>query len=210
MERKNRTDKEIARTMLNEYNLLDIYCKEAVHTIVYTLNRVKLRVNSRMNPYELWYDKKPSVKYFKVFGSKCFIRRDEDGLGIFESKCDEGIFLGYSTHNKEYKCFNKHIKKVVEIVHVRVDEDMQKGKQNVIHPFEEPCYKEDEENEEEVTKKPPSNYVQKYHPNNHIIGSKDGGVQTRRKHATNNEQVIFFLLTEMEQKNYIETSKNEK
>lgn len=65
-------------------------------------------------------------------------------------------------------------------------------------------------NEEEVTKKRPNNYAQKYHPEDHIIGSKDGGVQTRRKNDTNNEKVNFFLLTEMEQKNYTETSKNEK
>lgn len=30
----------MARTMLNEANLLDIYWKEAIHTVVYTLNRV--------------------------------------------------------------------------------------------------------------------------------------------------------------------------
>lgn len=51
-------------------------------------------VNSKMTSYELWYDKKPSVKYFNVFGSKYFIKRDEDELGSFESTCDEGIFLG--------------------------------------------------------------------------------------------------------------------
>lgn len=102
VERKNKTIKEMARTMLNEANLPNVYWKEAVHTKVYTLNRVQLRVKNKMTPYELWNDRKPSVKYFKVFGSKCFIKRDEDRLGSFESRCDEGISLGYSTHSKAY------------------------------------------------------------------------------------------------------------
>ncbi|XP_059073266.1 uncharacterized protein LOC131874064 [Cryptomeria japonica] len=43
VERKNRTVKEMARTMLNEANLPDRYWKEAVHTTVYILNRVQIR-----------------------------------------------------------------------------------------------------------------------------------------------------------------------
>lgn len=128
VERKNRTIKEMARTMLNKANLPNVYWKEVVHTIIYTLNRVQLRVNKKITPYELWYDRKPLVKHFKVFGSKCFIKRDEYGLGSFDSRSDKGIFLGYSTHSKAYKYFNKRLKKVIESVHVRVDEDMYKGK----------------------------------------------------------------------------------
>lgn len=63
-----------------------------------------------MTPYELWYDQKPSVKYFKVFGSKCFIKKDMDGLGSFDSRSDEGIFPGYSSNNKAYKCYNKRLR----------------------------------------------------------------------------------------------------
>lgn len=111
--------------MLNESNLLDVYWKELVHTVVYTLNRAQLRVHNKRKPYELWYGKKPSVKYFKVFGSKCFIKKYDDGLGIFDARCDNGIFLGYSTHSKAYKCFKKCLKRIVECVHVIIDEDLQ-------------------------------------------------------------------------------------
>lgn len=62
--------------MLNEANLPNVYWKEVVHTIVYTLNRVQLRVNNKMTPYELWCDRRPLVKYFKEFEKKCFIKRD--------------------------------------------------------------------------------------------------------------------------------------
>ena len=112
----------MARTMLDEANLSDMYWKEVVHTTVYILNRVQLRVKSKHTPYELWYGKTASVKHFKIFGSKCFIKKDDDNLGSFQSKSDEGIFLGYSTHNKAYKYLNKRLNNIVEVVNVKFDE----------------------------------------------------------------------------------------
>lgn len=103
VKRKNRIVKEMARTMLDEANIPDIYWKEAVHTAIYTLNWVQLRVNSRMTPYELGNESKPSLKHFSVCGSKCFIKKYVNGLGSFDSRSEEGIFLGYSANNTTYK-----------------------------------------------------------------------------------------------------------
>lgn len=111
-----------------------------------------------MTPYELWYDRKPSVKYFKLFGSKCFIKKDMDGLGIFDSRSDEEIFLAYSSNNKAYKCYNKRLKRVIESVHVKVDEEMNKECQPQINW-----------------------YVQLNHPEEKILGNKSDGMQTRRR-----------------------------
>lgn len=112
--------------MLNEGSIPDTYWNEAIHTIVYTLNQVQLRVNSRMTPYELWYNWKPSVNHFRVFGTKSFIKRDAHGLGSFDSRSDEGIFLAYSTKRKAYKCYNKNLRKKVDIINMRIDEDLHK------------------------------------------------------------------------------------
>jgi hypothetical protein len=62
-------------------------------------------VKSSFTPHESWYGKSASLKYFKIFGCKYFIKRDEDNLSSFLSNFDEGILLGYSTHNKAYRCF---------------------------------------------------------------------------------------------------------
>ena len=75
--------------MLNEANFSDAYWKEAVYTIVYILNRGQLKVNKDKTPYELWNGRPASVKHFKVFGSKCYIKRNEDDLGKFDSRTDE-------------------------------------------------------------------------------------------------------------------------
>jgi len=104
-----------------ETNVPQVYWREAMSTTVYTLNRVQIKGNSIKTPYELCFGHPPTVRYFRVFGSKCYIKRDED-LGKFEARIDEGIFLGYSTQSKAYWCFNKRLKKIVESANVKVDE----------------------------------------------------------------------------------------
>ena len=44
----------------------------------------------------------------EFFGCKCFVlNNNQDHLEKFDAKYDEGAFLGYSTHSKTYKIFNK-------------------------------------------------------------------------------------------------------
>jgi len=93
--------------MLNEARLSYIFWREAVYTVVYILNRGKIRFNSDKTPYELWKGRPTYVKHFRIFGSKCYIKRDDENLGKFDSRIDEGIFLGYSLRRKTYRCYNE-------------------------------------------------------------------------------------------------------
>lgn len=43
----------MAKTMMKDANLVDVYWKEVVHIVVYILNRVQIRVNHTKIPYEL-------------------------------------------------------------------------------------------------------------------------------------------------------------
>ena len=83
--------------MLNEARFSDGYWREVVNTTIHILNRGQVRINSNMTPYELWFGRTPSLKYFKVFGSKCYIKRIDENLGKFDARSDEGIFLGYAS-----------------------------------------------------------------------------------------------------------------
>jgi hypothetical protein len=78
VERKNMTVHEMARTMLMDSKLTDVFWTHAVHTTVHIQNRVMLRNNSDKNPYELWKGRPTNVKHFKVFGSKCYIKREDE------------------------------------------------------------------------------------------------------------------------------------
>ena len=66
------------------------------------------------------------MKYFRVFGSKCFILNDRENLGKFDAKSDEGIFLGYSTSSRAYRVYNKRTKTVMESINVEIDDDITK------------------------------------------------------------------------------------
>ena len=108
--------------MLNEARLSYGYWREAISTVVHILNKGQLQINRNKNPYELWYGKAPSVKYFKVFGSRCYIKKLDEKLGKFDARSDEGIFLGYASIKKAYICYNLRLHKIVESADVTVDD----------------------------------------------------------------------------------------
>ncbi|GJS17805.1 retrovirus-related pol polyprotein from transposon TNT 1-94 [Tanacetum coccineum] len=76
----------------------------------------------RKTPYELLRGRKPTLDYFRVFGSKCFILNTKDYLTKFDPKSYEGVFLGYSQNSKAYIILNKHTRKVEELLNVTFDE----------------------------------------------------------------------------------------
>jgi transposase InsO family protein len=71
VERKNKTVQKMARTILKDSKLGDIFWVQTVHTIVHILNRGMLRSNNDKTPYELWKGRWANIKHFRVFGSKC-------------------------------------------------------------------------------------------------------------------------------------------
>jgi hypothetical protein len=113
--------------MLNKAKLPDKFWRDAMYTAVHIFNQAQLRANHEKTPYELWFGKPTSVKHFRFFGSKCCIKRDEDNLGKFDSRSDEGIFLGYSPNKKDCKFYNLILHKIVESENVKKD-DLKLGK----------------------------------------------------------------------------------
>ncbi|GJS27282.1 retrovirus-related pol polyprotein from transposon TNT 1-94 [Tanacetum coccineum] len=76
----------------------------------------------RKTPYEILRGRKPTLDYFRVFGSKCFILNTKDYLTKFDPKSYEGVFLGYSQNSKAYIILNKHTRKIEESLNVTFDE----------------------------------------------------------------------------------------
>ena len=71
------------------------------------------------------------MKYFRIFGSICFILKDRENVGKFDSQSDEVIFLGYSSTSKAYLVYNKRTKKVMETVNVVIDEASNSGSEKI-------------------------------------------------------------------------------
>ncbi|GJX25578.1 retrovirus-related pol polyprotein from transposon TNT 1-94 [Tanacetum coccineum] len=112
----------MSRTILNEQSLLQNFWCNAVDTSTYILNRILIRAILGKTPYELLRGRKPTLDYFRVFGSKCFILKTKYYLSKVDRKSSEGVFLGYSQNSKAYIILNKHTKKIKESLNVTFDE----------------------------------------------------------------------------------------
>jgi hypothetical protein len=89
------------------------------------------------------------VNHFKVFGRKCYIKREYGRIGKFDSRVDKGILIGYSSKKKVYKFFYPRLNKIVESINVTIDETNEWKTKNISKDSEE---KDDEEDikEEEI------------------------------------------------------------
>jgi transposase InsO family protein len=122
VERKNRTLIDMARSMLSEYNVSDSFWAEAINTACHASNRLYCHRFHNKTPYELLIGRKPNISYFRVFGCKCYILKKGTRLSKFQSKCDEGFLLGYSSCSKAYRVYNKMHGIVEEAYDVEFDE----------------------------------------------------------------------------------------
>ena len=123
VERKNMSLVEAARTMLNEAKLPLYFWAEVVNTACYTRNRTLINKDHNKTLYEIMANKKPTIKYFHVFGAKCFTLKDDEQLRKFKFKVHEGIFLGYSLESKAYRVYVIDHKKVIESMNVTFDDN---------------------------------------------------------------------------------------
>ena len=127
VERKNSVIQEMARAILHNKEVVRNLWGEAVNTACHMVNMVYSRLGTKKTSYELWRGRKPNVKYFRIFESTCFILKDRENVGKFDSRSDEGIFLGYSSTSKAYRVYNKRTMKVIETVNVVIDESSDSG-----------------------------------------------------------------------------------
>jgi transposase InsO family protein len=122
VERKNRTLIDMARSMLNEYNVSHSFWVEAINTTCFYSNRVYCHKFLEKTPYEILNRRKLNIAYFRVFGCKCYILKKGTRLSKFEKKCDEGFLLGYSTTSKAYRVWNLASGQLEKVHDVEFDE----------------------------------------------------------------------------------------
>jgi FtsZ-interacting cell division protein YlmF len=213
----------MARSMMNEKNIGQTYWVEAIHTVVHVLNKSHLRPQSDKTPYELWFGRSASIKHFRVFGSKCYIKNNDDNLDKYDDRDDGGIFLGYATNSKVYRCYNKRLHKMVDCIDVKIDEgiparevysnessteDTSKDEYEQVQESENEDSDTQTDSNQQSTTNSSSRIIQKNHPASQIIGEKDKGVQTRRKLIKNTEQSHIVFISMMEPKNFNEANKD--
>nr|GFC50027.1 retrovirus-related Pol polyprotein from transposon TNT 1-94 [Tanacetum cinerariifolium] len=121
VERRNRTLVEAARTMLTFANLPLFLWAEAIATTCFTQNRSIIRKRFDKTPYELVNKRKPNIKFFRVFGCRCYLLSDYEDVGKLKAKGDIGVFVGYSKESA-FRIYNKRTRKIHKSVNVNFDD----------------------------------------------------------------------------------------
>nr|GFC51591.1 retrovirus-related Pol polyprotein from transposon TNT 1-94 [Tanacetum cinerariifolium] len=122
VERRNHNLVEAARTMLSVAKVPLYFWAEAIATACFTQNRSLVIPRHEKTPYHIINERKPSVKFFHIFGSVCYIVRDGENLDKIKEKGDECIIVGYSTQSRACRVFNKRTRVIMESIHVNLDE----------------------------------------------------------------------------------------
>ncbi|GJV67078.1 retrovirus-related pol polyprotein from transposon TNT 1-94 [Tanacetum coccineum] len=89
VERRNRTLVEAARTMLSAAKVPLFFWAEAIATACFTQNRSLVIPRHKKTPYHIINARKPSVKFFHIFGSLCYI----DAEGCLQDGADSHELL---------------------------------------------------------------------------------------------------------------------
>nr|GEV98257.1 hypothetical protein [Tanacetum cinerariifolium] len=122
VKRQSHTLVKAARTMLSATKVPLFFWAEAIATTCFTQKHSLVIPRHEKTPYHIINGQKPSVKFFQIFGSLCYIVKDDENLEKMKEKVDACIFVGYSTQSRAYRVYNKRIRVIVETIHVNFDE----------------------------------------------------------------------------------------
>ncbi|KAL1220953.1 Retrovirus-related Pol polyprotein from transposon TNT 1-94 [Cardamine amara subsp. amara] len=111
-ERKNRHLMEVARTMFFDRNVPKQYWGDAVMTVCYLINRLPTVSLGSVSPHEVVNKTKPSLDHLRVFGCICYVHVPDALRNKLEPKSVKCMFIGYSTTQKGYKCYNPPTKRM--------------------------------------------------------------------------------------------------
>ncbi|CAB3248534.1 unnamed protein product [Arctia plantaginis] len=96
-ERYNRSLMDIARCLLYEAKVDRRFWPEVIMSAAYLKNRTLTNNIGFKTPYEIFFNRRPSVKNLKMYGSKVFVRVPEERRrSKWDKKADIGILLGYT------------------------------------------------------------------------------------------------------------------
>jgi hypothetical protein len=119
-----------------------------------------LRNNTDKTPYELWKGRPTNVNHFRVFGSKCYTKIEDDKIGKFDSRVDKGVLVGYSSTRKTYKCYNLRLNKVVESIIITIDETCRPESKKEENESMEQLFEEEAEDEKGVEEEDEENPIE--------------------------------------------------
>ncbi|RVW78738.1 Retrovirus-related Pol polyprotein from transposon TNT 1-94 [Vitis vinifera] len=128
-ERRNRTLKDMVRSMISHSTLPEKLWGEALKTAAYILNRVPTKAAAK-TPYELWTGRKPSLKHFHIWGCPAEARPYKPHEKKLDSKTVSSYFIGYAERSRGFKFYDPAIRSIFETGTATFFEDVEFGGRN--------------------------------------------------------------------------------
>ncbi|GBP98290.1 Fasciclin-2 [Eumeta japonica] len=143
-ERFNRTIVEMARCLLLQSSLSDMFWADAVATACHLRNRCPSRSINGDTPYQRWFNRdKMSLNYLRAFGSTVYVLDKNPAKGKLSDRSMKGIFVGYPRETKGYRIWLSESRKFIVARDVKFIEDNvttilknQKIEQLIINDYE--------------------------------------------------------------------------
>nr|GFB85254.1 retrovirus-related Pol polyprotein from transposon TNT 1-94 [Tanacetum cinerariifolium] len=180
VERWNRTLVEAARTMLSAAKVPLFFWTEAIATACFTQNRSLVIPRHEKTPYHIINDRKPSVKFFHIFGFICYIVKDGENLNKMKEK---------ETHAENDQVADDEF---INIFSTPVQDQGETSSRHV-----------DSSNMHIFYQRYPSEHRwTKDHPLEQVIGNPSQSVKTRQQLGSDAEMCMFALtVSQTEPKN---------
>ena len=88
------------------------YWFQSAKAYCHVLNRLPRKVLGGVSSYQKRNGRKPSTRYIRMFGAKCYYKPLVQKVGKDKRPCTPGILVGYVENANEYEVFDPKKKKI--------------------------------------------------------------------------------------------------
>nr|GEZ93819.1 hypothetical protein [Tanacetum cinerariifolium] len=164
--------------------------------------------------------RKPNIKFFRVFGCRCYLLNDYEDVGKLKVNGDIGVFVGYSKESSAFRIDNKRTRKIHESVNVNFDEileiasnkfSLEPGLYNLneMGKSSNPPVLQVSENLKKDLEDLFHNFYDEYFDASMIMKSSTTNVETSNVQVPSNEEEVFHEISESFQEESSSSSLND-
>ena len=90
--------------MLHAKNVPGRFWAEAMRTAAHVINKFPQPKLGFVSPFEILWDMKPTISYFRVFGCVCYVFVLDHLRSKFDKKAVKCVFVGFDNQRKGWRC----------------------------------------------------------------------------------------------------------
>lgn len=105
-----------------QMNVPKSFWSQGILAATYIINRLPSIVLNSRSPYEVMKGRIIDLSHLRIFGHICFVHIQAAHRDKLEPRATKYVFMGYSSSQKGYKCYNPSTGKIIVSRYVRFDE----------------------------------------------------------------------------------------